>query len=692
MKNTKKLLVGVLSVAALLGTGVAAWTVGGGFANDSKDVKPTVETEVYTRNLALDVKAVDETIKFDSKADLKVSYKVKAIKGDRAAPDFEPYNLDNYKMVAEEYEPDLTVSVKAVDATTKEVLKESDPFFTYVKLPKAKEIHYEDWLAANYKDEGYPVDIELEWAEKYGNPQDYIDVNPEAWDQGEQETWINSVIADLEGVNFQFLFQVKGIEGEDVPPVEEVTGTVTLPERVGSKFDIEGYDPEKGTVTAGKHLITITTDEGKVVKDNKLTIYEGETPVDVTLNESPLTRAVGNTYTWEHEFKAGVAYRFDYTVVDETPDEPDPTEKFAVTFSATGGGSIDVKVGDTSIESGDEVEEGKEIVVTVTANEAEGYKLTLLTVNGKEQALENTTLTLKVDKALYIEATFEKEDAPSELVVFEEGKLGLWQSTLEQSYYFSGSKESYYFTTTTSFEEAVNITSFKTVDNTYYLQIMDENNSKKYISTVVDGEYKNLAISDVPYAWTYDETYKTYFANIDGANYFIGNYGGDTFISLYSTDFIDNPGENIARIVKEEIKNPNPDTGLVSSFTWASGDGTLTDGVLSFTIDNKFTVEHSKGANKSNPVTNEYAQWRIYKDHDVTISSDTYLIEKITFTDTNDKTDFSINAISNNFTATLAEGTRNWTLTANDGGVSSLTFRPGQQIRIVTMKIYYIAQ
>ena len=28
MKNTKKLLVGVLSVAALLGTGVAAWTGG----------------------------------------------------------------------------------------------------------------------------------------------------------------------------------------------------------------------------------------------------------------------------------------------------------------------------------------------------------------------------------------------------------------------------------------------------------------------------------------------------------------------------------------------------------------------------------------------------------------------------------------------------------------------------------------
>lgn len=33
MKNTKKLLVGVLSVAALLGTGVAAWTIGGGINN-----------------------------------------------------------------------------------------------------------------------------------------------------------------------------------------------------------------------------------------------------------------------------------------------------------------------------------------------------------------------------------------------------------------------------------------------------------------------------------------------------------------------------------------------------------------------------------------------------------------------------------------------------------------------------------
>lgn len=405
MKNTKKLLVGVLSVAALLGTGVAAWTIGGELTNDSKEVKPTVETEVFTRDLALDITAVDETIVFDSNADLSVDYKVKAIKGGEAADDFDPYNLDNYKKVAAEYEPDLTVSVKAIDATTSEELDSNDPFFTYVKLPKAQEIHYEDWLADEYKDKGYPVNITLEWGEKYGNPQDYIDTNPEGWDQAKQREWINSVVADLQNVNFQFLFEVKGVEGEDVPPVEEETGAVTLPEVAGSTLSIDGYDPEKGTVTAGTHTITITTDEGKIVKDNTLTVVEnGENKPPVELTESGVARATTHTYTATYNFVADATYSFKYEVVDETPDEPNPTEKFAVNFKANEFGKIEVKVDGVAIDSGDEIEKGKDAVITVTANE--GYVLDELTVNDEVQALEGTTLTLKVDKALNIVAEF----------------------------------------------------------------------------------------------------------------------------------------------------------------------------------------------------------------------------------------------------------------------------------------------
>lgn len=410
MKNTKKLLVGVLSVAALLGTGVAAWTIGGGLTSHSETLDPTVVNEIGTRDIALNVtKDEADTIVFDSTPDLDITYNVKAKAAEGAAVGFEPYDLANYEKVAEEYQPDLTVTTKAYDVTNPDErveLKSDDPFYQYVKLPEVQTIDYKIWLASEEK--GYDVELTFAWSDKYGNPQEYVDSELAAKSADEQRAFIKNMIAALENVQFEFVFEVKGVK-EDLPPVEEETGTVTLPTVEGSTLSIEGYDPEKGTVTAGRHLITITTDEGKVVENNKLTIYEGETPVIVTLNESPLTRATGHTYNYEHEFKAGVAYSFDYKVVDETPD---PATKYAVTFSATEGGSIDVKVDGTSITSGEEVDEGKEVVVTVTANEAEGYKLTKLTVNDQEQALENTTLTLTVDKALNIKATFEKEDTP----------------------------------------------------------------------------------------------------------------------------------------------------------------------------------------------------------------------------------------------------------------------------------------
>lgn len=687
MKNTKKLLVGVLSVAALLGTGVAAWTIGGELTTHTETLDPTVVYTIGTRDIALKVsKDEADTIKFDSVPDFDITYNVKAEAAVGAVEGFNPYDLTNFKNVAEEYQPDLTVTTKAYDVTDPEKrveLKTDDPFYDYVKLPEVQTIDYDIWLAS--EEAGYDVTLKFAWSD-IGNPQKYVDSTLANKSAAEQRKFIEDVIAALKNVQFEFVFEVKGVEGEDVPPVTEETGTVTLPTVEGSTLSIEGL--ENGKLPVGEHVITITTDEGKIVKDNNLTVIENGENKPVGLTESSVARATTHTYTATYNFVADATYSFKYEVVDETPDEPDPVTKYKVTFSATEGGTIDVKVDDISITSGAEVEEDKKAVVTVAADN--GYKLTELTVNGVVQALEGATLTLTVDKALDIKVTFEKEDMPSELVVFEEGKLGLWQSTLGVDYYFSGTKLNYYFVATTNFEEAVNITSYKTVDNKYYLQIEDGENKGKYIGTIISGEYNNLEIVDEPYAWTYNESYQTYFANIDGKDYFIGNYGNQNFISLNSTDFIDNPGENIARIVKDKIQNPNPDTGLVSSFTREISYGNLTDGVLSFTVDDKFNVEHSKGANKSNAVTNEYEQWRIYKDHYVTISSEAYLIEKITFTDTNDKTNFSINAISNNFTATLAEGTRNWTLTANEGGVSSLTFSPGQQIRILTMKIYYI--
>ena len=556
MKNTKKLLVGVLSVAALLGTGVAAWTIGGELTNDSKEVKPTVETEVYTRDLALSITAVDEEIVFDSEADLSVDYKVKAIKGGEAADDFDPYNLDNYKKVAAEYEPDLTVSVKAIDATTSEELDSNDPFFTYVKLPKAQEIHYEDWLADEYKDKGYPVNITLEWGEKYGNPQDYIDTNPEGWDQAKQREWINSVVADLQNVNFQFLFEVKGVEGEDVPPVEEETGAVTLPEVADSKLTIDGYDAEKRTVTAGTHTITITTEEGKVVKNKKLTIMEGETPVEVDLDESSLTRAVGHTYTYEHKFKAGVAYSFEYTVVDE---EVTVTE-FTVTYTNGGtNGTISVTNEAGAVTSGEKVIKDSKITVKVDANE--GFKIDTVTVGESVETVNNSTFTKEytVTSDLTISAVYSEISTEPEYKVYQTGKLGLYQQELKKAYYFDGTISGGRFLGTTDvFEDAVELTSYK-VDENYYLRFLDSESKEKYLAAGLNSDSKTaFIIQDEPFAWSYNEEYDTYVAAImksetETEDYYIGTYGNFDTFSLSGTYRFGDEGNLVANIVSEEI-------------------------------------------------------------------------------------------------------------------------------------------
>ena len=55
MKNTKKLLVGVLSVSALIGTGVAAWSIGGGVAKSTQELSTVTEEIIGNRDITLNV-------------------------------------------------------------------------------------------------------------------------------------------------------------------------------------------------------------------------------------------------------------------------------------------------------------------------------------------------------------------------------------------------------------------------------------------------------------------------------------------------------------------------------------------------------------------------------------------------------------------------------------------------------------
>ena len=318
MRNSKKLLIGVLSVAALIGTGYAAWTIGGVFTDATQDLNPIVEETIGTRDIALEVsKDPGDNIKFDSKADLSVTYNVKAVKADtNLIEGFDPYDLSYYDKVAEDYQPDLTVSARALDSTTGKPLDAGDEFFKIVNLPKEVTYEYNQWLAADYKDNGFPVDLVFEWGDKTGrlNPQEYVDSQLASKTQKEQRAFLQNIIDNLKGVKFEFTFKVGGTVIDNPEPVEDTTGEVTAPSVANSTFLIDG-EAISGKLKAGEHQITITTADGKVVKDNKLIVVENGADKEVTLTDS-LTRAA-HTYTVTYKFLKDATYSFEYNVIDE---------------------------------------------------------------------------------------------------------------------------------------------------------------------------------------------------------------------------------------------------------------------------------------------------------------------------------------------------------------------------------------
>ena len=148
MKKTGKILFGVLSTSALVGTGFAAWIVNNGFT-DTKTVvvDSSVDTDVenkYSSVVDLTVVETDNSLKFASVAngeDLTLVYNLKA---NEAA-----YTTD-FSLVTNEYIPDITVSLEVTskaglraDITT-EVEK-------YLVLPETQTISYDTWLKEEYK-------------------------------------------------------------------------------------------------------------------------------------------------------------------------------------------------------------------------------------------------------------------------------------------------------------------------------------------------------------------------------------------------------------------------------------------------------------------------------------------------------------------------------------------------------------
>lgn len=104
-------------------------------------------------------------------------------------------------------------------------------------------------------------------------------------------------------------------------------------------------------------------------------------------------------------------------------------------------------------------------------------------------------------------------------------KLGLWQASLKEYYYFAGTvaNKDYYMQTTADFAAATDVT-VEAVEGGYRLSFMD-GSTKKYLDIYVSGTYVNARITDAPTAvYTWNATHKTFVANINGTEYYLGTY------------------------------------------------------------------------------------------------------------------------------------------------------------------------
>ena len=330
MKKTAKILIGVLSVGALIGTGYATWHISGGFTGDEATLTPGVVTVVDKNFGYIEVTAVkgDDFITFDGDAndDLTISYMVKAFANEGS--DRNPYDLKNYEGIANEYIPNLKVEtiVKEGDAE----LGEDDPFFKYVDLPSSAAIDYKTWLASECKDTGYKVTLNFSWSKETLGGQ-----NPEqAWkglSTSEQQANYDSLIDALSNVKFTFKFIVGNDDGvteepgtEEPDPEEPVvttTGEITLPTVEGATLTIDGL--ENGKVEAGEHTITLNiTEENKALKDSTLfvtkTSKDGESKPNIEVPMEEInTLSTFKTYIGNFTFEAEFTYKFTYELTDQ---------------------------------------------------------------------------------------------------------------------------------------------------------------------------------------------------------------------------------------------------------------------------------------------------------------------------------------------------------------------------------------
>lgn len=374
MKKVGKLLIGVLSVGALIGTGYAAWTVNGGYVSNDGEIPFEIAT-IGSKEMSLEVteKDTSEKVVFDAPKEwhgnehLSKTYNVKAIKGvDLVDTPYACAANGYWNLVSKPYQPHLKISTVAIDKETKEALSGTrlTTLESYITLPKDEVVDYKTWLKSELETTGFEYTFTFSWTSG---------VNPQiAWKDlaaSEQTKNFTDLNKAFDGVAFKYTIQVGGVN-EDTPiPGETYTGEVTIPTVASASLTVDGL--VDGKLTAGKHDITLTLDEGKVLKDDALYINTDKvvmTKVDPT---GKLASGKGYTYTCNYDFKEGVSYTFKYEVENEVT----PIKKVAFTYTENELATVTFEDADGHrVDPGDLLDVGSEVYFNIAVDSGYTYE------------------------------------------------------------------------------------------------------------------------------------------------------------------------------------------------------------------------------------------------------------------------------------------------------------------------------
>ena len=451
MKHTGKILFGVLSTSALVGTGFAAWIVNNGFT-DTKTVvvDSSVDTDVenkYSSVVDLIVDAEENnTLRFASKEngeDLSLTYYLKA---NEAA-----YTTD-FSLVTNEYIPDVTVSLEVTSKTSSKADIKTE-VEKYLVLPETQTISYDTWLQEKYKTDGYPLNINFEWNTDDGtNPQDWVINSGKSPEQ--QREYFENLISTLSDAKFTFTFTIGRTVEMTTFTVDEnlVNGKLTFKDssgntlnpgtsyRVGTEvevvpeanpyYKVDKVLVDEVEVTAneeGKYVFTLdkatTVSATFVNKVNTVTLKYEKTQGEVKLTNALGEDLVGTTLNANDTFKVVATPNENYVLKDVVVTQGEETltdvegvytvldnedgVNVTVTFEVKTAtvayeevtGISNVKLNNVAISEVKTLDYGTE--VTITFDVDEGYELTNVLLDGETLVATEEAYKFTVSKDTY---------------------------------------------------------------------------------------------------------------------------------------------------------------------------------------------------------------------------------------------------------------------------------------------------